>query len=171
MKRLNIPCEGGCSCGRVRYRLNAKPLIVHCCHCRWCQRQTGTAFALNALFVADDVKLIKGEVDEKYIDSPSGKGQKIARCSHCKIAVWSNYYMGGIKELIRFIRVGTLDDPDQLPPDVHIYTSTKQSWVKLSSSEQVVEEFYNYETTWSKESQKIKSDLLELVAKHKSLGS
>jgi len=73
-------CEGGCTCGHVRYKIVSDPLIVHCCHCRWCQRQTGAAFALNALFEADHVKLLQGEVAELTVDSPSGKGQKIARC-------------------------------------------------------------------------------------------
>jgi hypothetical protein len=42
-----FPLEGGCDCGEVRYRLTTRPLIVHCCHCRWCQRESGTAFALK----------------------------------------------------------------------------------------------------------------------------
>ena len=49
------PCEGGCACGHVRYRLASAPMIVHCCHCRDCQRQTGSAFVLNALIETDRV--------------------------------------------------------------------------------------------------------------------
>lgn len=140
--------EGGCSCGHVRYEIIAKPLFVHCCHCRWCQRQTGTAFALNAIFEASHVKLLQGEVDEIKMASPSGKGQTIARCPACEVAVWSNYYMGGIKDLIRFLRVGTLDNPDLLPPDIHIYTSTKLPWVILPPDDLAVDEVYNYEEIW-----------------------
>jgi len=145
--------DGGCSCGHVRYKMTAKPLIVHCCHCRWCQRQTGTAFALNALIEADQVELLEGNVVDFEVPSPSGRGQTIARCPECKVAVWSNYYMGGLKERVRFIRVGTLDEPDRLPPDVHIYTSTKQPWVILPADDYAVDEFYNIERTWSRESQ------------------
>jgi len=101
--------------------------------------------------MADEVELLKGEVKAEMVDSPSGKGQRIARCPICDIAVWSNYYMGGIREGIRFIRGGTLDDPDQLPPDVHIYTSTKQSWFQLPDEAHVEEAFYNFEATWSPE--------------------
>jgi len=151
MASLSKPLEGGCTCGHVRYQLTSDPLIVHCCHCLWCQRQTGSAFAINALFVADDVELLKGEVKAEMVDSPSGKGQRIARCPKCDIAVWSNYFMGGIREGIRFIRVGTLDVPDQLPPDVHIYTSTKQSWVQLPDDAHVEDGFYDYKTTWTPE--------------------
>ncbi len=143
---------GGCACGHVRYRIVSKPLIVHCCHCRWCQRQTGTAFALNALYESENVELIQGDVSEILVSSPSGKGQIIARCPKCKTAVWSNYHMGGLRELIRFVRVGTLDDPDQLPPDIHIYATSKQPWVILPPENPVVDEFYKIEKTWTKES-------------------
>ena len=160
MKTPTDNCEGGCTCGHVRYKIVSDPMIVHCCHCRYCQRQTGSAFAINALFEASHVELLCGEVNEIVVSSPSGKGQKIARCPKCEVALWSNYYMGGIKDMIRFIRVGTLDNPDLLPPDAHIFTSSKQPWVNLSIETLVVEEFYDYETTWTKENQKIRNSLL-----------
>lgn len=146
------PFEGGCTCGRVRYEMHSKPLIVHCCHCRRCQRQTGTAFELNALIEAERVGLLAGAVEELTIPSPSGQGQTIARCPKCRVAVWSNYYMGGLQKCIRFIRVGSLDDPDQLPPDVHIFTSTKQRWVIIPPDDQAVDVFYDVDTTWSQDS-------------------
>jgi hypothetical protein len=120
------------------------------------------------LYIADDVKLIRGEVKAELVDSPSGKGQRIARCPKCDIAVWSNYYMGGIREGIRFIRVGTLDNPDLLPPDVHIFTTTKQPWVQLPGDAHVVDIFYDYETTWSAENQARRKALLEAVDKGRS---
>ena len=157
--------HGGCACGHVRYRIVSKPLIVHCCHCRWCQRETGSAFALNALYESENVELIQGDVAEISVPSPSGKGQKIARCPKCKTAVWSNYFMGGIKDLIRFIRVGTLDDPDRLPPDIHIYATSKQPWVILPQEHLVVDEFYNIEKTWTNESFERRKALLAAVEK------
>lgn len=163
MTSTTLTSEGGCTCGHVRYQITSKPLIVHGCHCRWCQRQTGSAFVINALFEAENVKLLKGDVSEETIPSPSGKGQTIARCPKCKVAVWSNYFMGGIKELIRFIRVGTLDNPDQLPPDVHIFTSTKQPWFTLPKDSLAVDEFYDYETTWTKENLQRRKALLAIV--------
>ena len=131
MKKITGSCEGGCTCGYVRYKIVSDPLIVHCCHCRYCQRQTGASFALNALFEASHVELLSGTVNEIIVPSPSGKEQIIARCPKCKIAIWSNYFMMGIKDMVRFIRVGTLDNPDLLPPDVHIFTESKQPWVNL----------------------------------------
>ncbi len=161
MNKITDTCEGGCTCGFVRYKLISDPLIVHCCHCRECQRQTGTAFALNALFEANHVKLLSGTVDEITVPSPSGKGQTIARCPKCEVAVWSSYFMGGIKDRIRFIRVGTLDNPDLLPPDVHIYTESKQPWVALPQNALAVREFYDFKKVWSIENQKVRESLLE----------
>ena len=144
--------EGGCACGHVRYEVLSAPLIVHCCHCRYCQRQTGSAFAVNALIEADRAQVIQGDIEELTVVTPSGKGQTIARCPKCRIAVWSNYHMSGLKERIRFIRVGTLDNPDLMPPDVHIFTTTKQPWLRLPEGSRVVDIYYEYEATWSPDS-------------------
>lgn len=147
-------CEGGCTCGHVRYQISSTPMIVHCCHCRGCQKNSGSAFALNALFEADRVKLISGDVEEITVPTPSGIGQIIARCSKCKVAIWSNYNMGGLRERIRFIRVGTLDEPDQMPPDIHIYTESKLPWVIIPKGDRSVCRFYEFGKTWSYDSLK-----------------
>ncbi len=141
--------DGGCSCRLVRYRARSAPLIVHCCHCHWCQRESGSAFALNALFEADRVELLQGEVEVIDTPSESGNGQKISRCPKCRVAVWSNYSQAG--SVIRFIRVGTLDEPGDLQPDVHIYTSSKQPWVVLPAGAKSAAEFYNPREVWSAE--------------------
>src|SRR5438552_3893092 len=106
--------EGGCTCRAVRYRMTSRPMFVNCCHCRWCQRETGTAFALNAMIEADRVVLLEGKPEFVNTPSNSGKGQIIARCPSCHIALWSNYGGGG--DRVRFVRVGTLDAPDNFPP-------------------------------------------------------
>lgn len=145
----NLP-EGGCDCRHIRYQLTSTPLIVHCCHCRWCQRASGASFALNAVIEAD--RVIHLGAEPELIDTPSasGKGQKIARCPHCRTAVWSNYAGGGPR--MRFVRVGTLDDPDRCPPDVHIFTASKQPWVVLPLGSLEVAEFYEYKDVWSADS-------------------
>jgi hypothetical protein len=116
--------EGGCDCRRVRYRMLGLPLFVHCCHCRWCQRESGASFALNALVEADRVVHLAGEPDLVSTPSASGAGQRIARCPVGRIALWRNY--AGTGPLIRFVRIGRLDAPDRLPPDIHIFTASKQ---------------------------------------------
>lgn len=156
-------CEGGCTCGHVRYQVNSEPMIVHCCHCSWCQRQSGSAFAVNALIEADRVQLTSVEVEEITIPSPSGHGQTIARCPKCRVAVWGNYYMGGLKERIRFIRVGSLDHPNLMPPDVHIFTATKQDWVILPPNDKSVAAFYDVDATWSPKSLE-RLDVLDTAA-------
>lgn len=142
--------EGGCTCRFVRYRMTGAPLFVHCCHCTWCQRETGTAFALNAMIEADRVQLLSGEVQRVHTPSASGKGQKISRCPKCFVAVWSNY--AGAGDAVRFVRVGTLDHPGRFPPDIHIYTSTKQPWVVLPAGARAVPEYYKASEMWPKES-------------------
>ena len=142
--------EGGCTCRTIRYRITSSPLFVHCCHCRWCQRETGTAFALNAMIEADRVVLLSGTPEAVTIPTNSGKGQKVSRCPTCRIAVWSNY--AGAGDAIRFVRVGTLDNPDALPPGIHIYTSSKQPWVILPEGAPAVAEYYDRKLYWPPES-------------------
>jgi hypothetical protein len=142
--------EGGCTCREVRYRLLSRPLFVHCCHCRWCQRETGAAFALNAMIEADRVVTLSGVPEVVMTPSLSGKGQKISRCPTCRIAVWSNY--SGAGDAVRFVRVGTLDMPDLLPPDIHIFTESKQPWVILPPDAPAVERYYDREKYWPAES-------------------
>ena len=146
----NDTFEGGCTCRHVRYRIKSRPLFVHCCHCSWCQRETGTAFALNAMIEADRVELTAGEVELVDTPSASGKGQKIWRCPHCRVALWSNYSGSGDK--VRFMRVGTLDTPAAMPPDIHIFTSTKQPWVVLPAGVPAVPEYYDSKQYWLAES-------------------
>lgn len=146
MDSESISAAGGCDCRQVRYRLQRRPLFVHCCHCSWCQRESGASFALNAMIEADQVELLGGEPDWVNTPSASGKGQQIARCPTCRIALWSCY--AGAGSLVRFVRVGTLDQPAQFPPDIHIYTSTKQPWLILTPGAPVVPEYYDREKYW-----------------------
>ena len=141
--------EGGCDCRHVRYRMETRPLFVHCCHCRWCQRESGASFALNAMIEADRVTVLAAEPELVDTPSQSGYGQKIARCPKCRIAVWSNY--AGAGPLVKFVRVGTLDEPDRLPPDIHIFTASKQPWVVIPPGAHAVPEYYEREKYWPAE--------------------
>lgn len=140
--------EGGCDCGAVRYRMSADPIIVHCCHCRWCQRETGGAFAINAV-VETSALQVTGETVMVDTPSQSGRGQKIARCPACHVALWSHYPQAG--PTLAFVRAGTLDSPSSVTPDVHIYTSTKLPWVRLPDDARIFAEFYNVPDVWSAE--------------------
>jgi hypothetical protein len=143
----DAPHDGGCTCGALRFRMTSGPLFVHCCHCRWCQRETGASFALNALIEASRVVVSKGAPEMVDTPSNSGKGQRIARCPTCRIALWSNY--GGLGDVVR---VGALDEPDRLPSDIHIYTMSKQPWIVLPPGARAVEQYYKSAEVWPKES-------------------
>jgi hypothetical protein len=140
--------DGGCACRALRYRMRSRPMFVHCCHCRWCQRETGSAFAINALLEADRLD-VDGAVDLVDTPSESGSGQQVARCPNCRVALWSHYAGAGTR--LSFIRIGTLDDPDAFPPDIHIYTASKQPWVILPAGTPAVLEYYRRSQTWPAE--------------------
>ena len=158
MRASGSPLEGGCTCRAVRYRMASAPLFVHCCHCRWCQRETGSAFALNAMIEAERVELLQGAPELIETPSNSGKGQKIARCPNCRIALWSNY--AGAGDAVRFVRVGTLDNPDRLPPDIHIFTESKQPWVVLPPGTPAVAQYYDRTGHWPADSLERRNALL-----------
>jgi hypothetical protein len=139
--------EGGCSCGEVRYRLASDPLFVHCCHCLNCQRQTGSAFVINALIEDDRVELLSGEPEP--ISVPRSRGdQQIWRCPTCQTALYSVY----TNPRIRFVRTGTLDDPASVAPDVHIFTRSKLPWVELPESVPAFNVYYDTEKLWPEQS-------------------
>jgi hypothetical protein len=141
--------EGGCACGAVRYRMNSKPMFVHCCHCRDCQRQTGSAFVINALIETDRITLLSGEPEPVAVPTDSGRPHDIYRCTNCRVAVWSDY---GRRPAIRFLRVGTLDDASALSPDVHIFTRSKLPWVGLPPDVPAFSVYYDMKALWPAES-------------------
>ena len=140
--------EGGCACGAVRYRMTAPPMFVHCCHCLDCQRQTGSAFVLNALIETERVTILGAEPVRSEMPTDSGRPHGIYRCAKCGVAVWSEY--GGLTAL-RFVRVATLDDPTAIGPDAHIFTRSKQPWVGLPPDQPAFEVFYEMRNVWSPE--------------------
>ena len=137
--------DGGCACGAVRYRLGSAPMFVHCCHCRDCQRQTGSAFVLNALIETDQIRLLSGDPAPVAVPTDSGRPHEIYRCPACQTAFWSDY---GGRPALRFVRVGTLDDPTALTPDVHIYSRSKLPWVRLPDGAPAFDAYYDTKALW-----------------------
>lgn len=140
--------RGGCSCGKVRYQLLAKPMRVHCCHCTDCQRHTGSAFVLNAIIETSAIKLLRGRLEAVPVPRDYAP-HDIYRCRKCKVALWSNY---GRRPQLRFVRVGTLDDPSALKPDIHIYTRTKVPWLKLPKGTPAFRNYYETKKVWPRKS-------------------
>ena len=151
MSELNDTLEGGCACGEVRYSMQMNPLVVHACHCKHCQRQTGGWHAVNALIESHEVNLLQGTLSYSELPTPSGAGQTVARCSRCGVAVWSNYhrFSQGQGDIVRFIRVGTLDEPHRLPPDVHIFDADRNTCAPEPANAPRYEAFYNLGDIWT----------------------
>ena len=146
MISVENPVEGGCACGAARYALTAPPMFVHCCHCRWCQRETGSAFVVNALVETNCLEVLKGAPAPIKTPSESGKGQTVVRCPGCQVALWSHY--PGIGPAVAFLRAPTLDKPDAVSPDIHIFTSSMQPWVRLGDGIPAVTEYYRRSDYW-----------------------
>jgi len=132
---------GRCGCGEVHYRLTDDPIIVHACHCTSCQRETGSAFAINGVIEADRVEVTRGTVVAVDLRTASGNIQRVMRCPACQVALWSHYLGGGAA--LAYVRMGTLNDTSAATPAMHIFTSTKLDWVVLpNDATPVYEGFY-----------------------------
>jgi hypothetical protein len=126
----------------------SEPLIVHCCHCLNCQRQTGSAFVINMLIETKRLEVVVGEPNAVDVPRDDGSMQTVWRCPTCQTALFSEY----TSPRIRFVRAGTLDDPSTVAPDVHIFTRSKVPWVSIPDSVPAVEVFYDMKEVWPKQS-------------------
>jgi hypothetical protein len=143
--------EGGCACGAVRYRLTAPPLIVHACHCRDCQKQTGSAFVLNMWIEKSCVEADHGLPKSVMLAAGSGKPHEVLFCGNCATRLWSKYHAAPGDTLL--VRVGTLDHPERIEPDVHIFTRSKLPWLELPPDKPAFEAFYKIPEIWPAASQ------------------
>jgi hypothetical protein len=137
--------EGGCACGQVRYRLRSAPMFVHCCHCRDCQRQTGSGFVINALIETDRIELLAETPQPVTVPTDSGRPHDVYRCPNCRVALWSDY---GRRPVLRFVRVGSLDNPEALVPDVHIFVRSKLPWIRLPGDVPAFDVYYDMKALW-----------------------
>lgn len=145
---MSYPMEGGCSCAALRYRLKRAPMFVHCCHCLDCQKQTGSAFAINALIETSEIELLQGALVAIAMPTESGAPHAIYRCPICQVAVWSDY---GGRAYARFVRVATLGAPHAIAPDVHIYVRSRVPWVRLPEGARSFEAYYDRKQEWPPE--------------------
>jgi hypothetical protein len=141
---MNVPREGGCSCGAIRYRLTSDPMFTHCCHCLNCQRQTGSAFVINLMIEADRLEMLAGAPQPVDVPRDDGSAQRIFRCPACQVAVFSLY----TRPDVRFVRAGTLDDPSGVSPDVHIFVKSKLGWITLPESVPAFDVYYDRSALW-----------------------
>lgn len=139
--------EGGCSCGRVRYKLTNVPMIVHACHCRDCQKRTGSAFVIN-LWIERAFVELSGDAPAVFSVPPGGSGKPhdVYHCGKCGTALWSKYHAAPGDTVL--LRGGTLDHPAAVTPDVHIFTRSKVPWLDLPIDVPAFEAFYKIDDVW-----------------------
>ncbi|WP_417266918.1 GFA family protein [Celeribacter baekdonensis] len=146
---LEKEMHGRCTCGEIEYALGDSFMCVHSCHCTWCQRETGSAFALNGLIERAKLTVIKGTPMEVETASNSGKGQTIVRCPACHVVLWSHY--SGAGRALAFVRVGTLEQAREITPDVFIFTSTAVPWMRFPDGAKVYPNYYPTKEVWTPE--------------------
>ena len=142
--------EGGCACGKARYKLTASPLVVNVCHCRDCQRLTGSAFVVNIWIERRFVEADHSRLSSIMLSAGSGKPHEVFHCPDCGTALWSKYHAAPGDTLL--VRAGTLDRPDTVKPDVHIFTRSKVPWFDLPSGVPIFDGFYKIAEFWPPES-------------------
>ena len=138
--------EGGCACGAIRYELTESPLIVHACHCRDCQKLTGSAFVINIWIERRFVKATGASPKSFSLTAGSGRDHEVFFCERCGTYVWSCYAIVAGECL--FVRAGTLDDPKAVTPDVHIFTRSKLPWVTLPAGARTFSSIYKIDEVW-----------------------
>ena len=142
--------DGGCPCGRLRFRLLTDPMFVHACHCKNCQRETGAPFAHHALIEHTQFLVLQGEPVFVPVPSSTGARHVVARCPACHAALWNEW--GASPPVTRYVRVGVLDKPSRLPPQAHIFTRSRQPWVNLDSGAPAFRSWYDAAKLWPAES-------------------
>jgi hypothetical protein len=142
--------EGGCACGDIRYKLTNAPMIVHACHCRDCQKLTGSACAVKLWIERKFIEPSGAAPVSRSVAAGSGKPHEIFSCAKCGTALWSKYHAAPGDTLL--VRAGTLDNPAAVAPDVHIFTRSKAPWLELPAGARVFETFYKIDEVWPPES-------------------
>lgn len=124
-------------------------MFTHACHCTDCQRTTGSAFVIHSVLLGDDLQ-VEGETKAGMLPSGSGAGCEIHFCAACGTYIWCRYLYHKVDVIA--LRVGTLDDTSQVSPQAHIFTRSKQPWLKLPEDVPAFEEALNRDAVWTAES-------------------
>jgi hypothetical protein len=128
MREMN----GGCLCGQVRYSANADPAMVAVCHCKNCQKQAGTAFAV-VIGIPKSAISIQGQLKTFHDTGDSGQPVERNFCPECGSPITSDV---AVMPELTFIKAGTLDDTGWLDPKLHVYCDSAQHWVAMPEASQ-----------------------------------
>ena len=145
----DMTLTGGCACGRVRYRINGEPMLIHACHCTDCQRTTGSAFVIHSVIARNELK-IGGETQVATLPTGSGAGCDMHFCATCGTYIWCRYLYHQVAVIA--IRAGTLDNPNQVRPQAHIFTQSKQPWLRLPDGVPAFDEAFDRNAVWPADS-------------------
>jgi hypothetical protein len=115
--------SGGCACGAIHYECVAEPIAMFNCHCRDCQRATGTAFSAVVYVPAKAFKITKGSPRDYYTSSQAGGHNKRGFCADC-----GSRLFGGGSDEGQGINASSLDNPSLFRPQFDIFTSDAQPW-------------------------------------------
>lgn len=118
--------DGGCQCGKVRYRLEGHPMALAVCHCTECQRQSGSAFGMSLFVPAQSFRLLSGALKAFKVKADSGRTKTCSFCGECGTRIHHQVVDAALS-----IKAGTLDDTSDLKPAAHYWTKRKQPWVVI----------------------------------------
>ncbi len=120
-----VPLTGSCRCEQARFRLETAPIITHACHCRLCQKLSGSPFRSVAMIETARVTLLEG----KTLSFHGKKSQKQIQCADCGCGLWTHH--PDLGDGIAFVGVGVLDEGERLPPEAHYFVRSKHPWIAL----------------------------------------
>jgi hypothetical protein len=129
-----VPFEGGCLCGRLRYRGGSPPFVAYTCHCQACQKLTASAFATCMQVPAESVALLSGEAAQRERIADSGNRLTINFCRDCGSVLWTQ---NAARPRLRTIYLGTLDAPELIPVAAHIWTKRRLPWIPIPEGHRV----------------------------------
>ncbi|MGH6870525.1 MAG: GFA family protein [Rhizomicrobium sp.] len=127
--------EGGCQCGRIRYRITGKPLDLVVCHCRDCQKQSSSAFGMSLFVAAKNFTITGGEPRSFTVVCDSGRIKTCTFCPDCGSRLTHQTNPAGLS-----VKAGTLDDPGGLVPSAHYWTKRKLPWVVIPAGVKCIED-------------------------------
>src|SRR5690242_18785382 len=119
---------GACLCKSVAYRANSKPITTRTCWCRLCQAIGAGSATVNACFRVEDVE-ITGELADYECVADSGSHMHRRFCPRCGVHLFSQ---AEPRPHLIFIRVGSMDDPEAVRPEMTIWTSEAPSWACIA---------------------------------------
>lgn len=137
--------SGGCGCGAVRYRLRGEALFIHACHCSECQRRSGSAYGLTMMIEATQLEVVSGQLQSVAVTTDSGNAKTSYFCGTCGVHLWND---ADHRPGVLGFRPGTLDDTADIRPAAHVWTCSKQHWLKLDPAIPAFDQMYNREKLW-----------------------